>query len=196
MVEGATEPGLVARLRGGDPSAFDEVYQAYRPRIFSFLARLSGRREVAEDLSQETWIRLATRAQTLRPDTHLAAWLFTVARNLFISHCRSRQTDALRTGEMGCLSLPAHAHESPFEQAAASELAARLERALARLPVTCREVLLLVGTEGLTPAEAAVVLGVTPEAARQRLARGRALLATRLGSGRAAPAAQPPGGET
>jgi hypothetical protein len=75
------ERDLVARLKRGEPAAFDEAFDAYGSRLFSFLVRLSHRWEVAEDLLQETWLRLATRAPLLRDDTRLSAWLFTVARN-------------------------------------------------------------------------------------------------------------------
>ena len=70
--------------------------------------------------------------------------------------------------------------DSPFEQTAASELERRVETALATLPVTLREVLLLVGIEGLRPMDAAVVCGVSAETLRQRLKRARDLLAERL----------------
>ena len=70
--------------------------------------------------------------------------------------------------------------DSPFEQAAGSELEARLEAAVATLPVALREVLLLVAVEGLRPHEAAVVCRLSPEALRQRLKRARDLLARRL----------------
>jgi RNA polymerase sigma factor (sigma-70 family) len=69
---------------------------------------------------------------------------------------------------------------SPFDLASAGELERRVERALATLSPQHREVLLLVGYEGLTPTEAATVCGVTPEALRQRLSRARAALAGAL----------------
>src|SRR5215831_14783986 len=81
---------LVARLRSGDPDAFDALYDALHGRVFNFLARLSNSRDVAEDLSEETWLRLVTHAARLQPDTRVAAWLFTVDRNLYLSYCRSR----------------------------------------------------------------------------------------------------------
>jgi RNA polymerase sigma-70 factor (ECF subfamily) len=73
---------------------------------------------------------------------------------------------------------------SPLESLAASEAERRIEAALATLPVACREALLLVGVEGMRPAEAAAVCGITPEAMRQRLSRARALMAERLDEGR------------
>ena len=90
VMERDTELALVDRLRDGDPAAFDAVYEAYRARVFSFLARLARSREVAEDLAEDTWLRLVETAPRLRPDTRLGPWLFTVARNLYYSYCRSR----------------------------------------------------------------------------------------------------------
>ena len=77
-----TERLLVTRLRDGDTTAFDEVYDVYRARVFAFLLRMSRSRTVAEDLLDETWLRLVQYASTLRPDTRFGPWLFTVARNL------------------------------------------------------------------------------------------------------------------
>src|SRR4029077_19285149 len=74
---------LVARLRAGDTAAFDEVYDAYRPRVFGFMLRMSRNRTLAEDLLDETWLRLVSHAPRLVPDTRIGPWLFTVARNLY-----------------------------------------------------------------------------------------------------------------
>src|SRR3954468_19086831 len=81
---------LVERLRAGDPDAFDVVHGAFNGRLYNFLARLSNRRDVAEDLLEETWLRLVTHAGRLRADTRIGPWLFTVARHLHASYCRSR----------------------------------------------------------------------------------------------------------
>jgi RNA polymerase sigma-70 factor, ECF subfamily len=180
LVDRDTELALVERLRRGDTGAFDVVYDEYHARVFSFLARLSRRRDVAEDLAEETWLRLVSQSGRLRADTRLAPWLFTVARNLYASHCRARLLEDSHAANLIGL-WPAGAQvRSPFEETAANEADRRLEVALAELPATSREVLILVGIEGLTPAEAAVVCGVSPEAMRQRLSRARAQLARRL----------------
>src|SRR5438045_8763446 len=76
------EQVLVARLSAGDTGAFDEVYDAYRPRVFAFLLRMSRNRTLAEDLLDETWLRLVSHAPRLLGDTRLGPWLFTVTRNL------------------------------------------------------------------------------------------------------------------
>jgi RNA polymerase sigma-70 factor (ECF subfamily) len=173
-----SELALVARLRSGDVAAFDVVFERFNTSLFNFLARLSRRRDVAEDLLEETWLRLVARGHTLREDTRLAPWLFTVARNLYLSYCRSRALeDSHAAGLIGLWPSP---RPSPLETLAASETERRIEAALAVLPVASREALLLVGIEGLTPTEASEVCGISPEAMRQRLSRARALLARRL----------------
>jgi RNA polymerase sigma-70 factor (ECF subfamily) len=181
-MERDTELLLVGRLRDGDTAAFDAIYEAYRARLYSFLARLSRSRDVAEDLAEETWLRLVSTGSRLRPDTRLGPWLFTVARNLFYSYCRSRALD--ESAADGLISLwPAGSpRPSPFEEAAARELERRVEHGLAALPAPYREALLLVGVEGLTPSEAAGVCGLAPEAFRQRLSRARAALDRELGA--------------
>jgi RNA polymerase sigma-70 factor (ECF subfamily) len=175
------EAALVDGLRRRLPEAFDEVYEFYRPRLFAFLLRLSRSRTVAEDLLDETWLRLVAHAPDLRPDTRLAAWLFTVARNLYWTERRSwLRAEALEPALPG-LWPAAESWPSPFELASLGELERRVERALATLSPTYREVLLLVTHQGLTPSEAAAACNVTPEALRQRLARARAALGDALG---------------
>lgn len=175
------ERTLVGGLRSGDAAAFDAVYAQYRSRLYAFLARLSRSRDIADDLAEETWLRLVASGGRLRPDTRLGPWLFTVARNLYYSYCRSRATSEAASDGLIGLWPAGSPRPSPFEETAARELQRRLERALAAIPVTYREALLLVGVEELAPSEAASVCGVTPEAFRQRLSRARAALDKELG---------------
>lgn len=175
-----SERCLVERLRAGDTAAFDEVYDGYRPRVFAFLLRMSRSRTVAEDLLDETWLRLVRHARSLRPDTRIGPWLFTVARNLYWSHRRACVVEETREPELLTLWPASSSWPSPFDLAAAGELERRVEVALASLEAKHREILLLVAHEGLTPAEAAAVCGISPENFRQRLSRARAALAEKL----------------
>jgi RNA polymerase sigma-70 factor (ECF subfamily) len=171
---------LVGRLRTGDPAAFDAVHNAFNSRLYNFLARLSNHRDVAEDLLEETWLRLVKHAPHLRPDTRLGPWLFTVARHVHASYVRSRLLeDSHATGLLG---LWPHGRRgpSPLEAVEASETGRRLTAALASLPLAYREALLLIAIEGMKHSEAAEICGVTAEAMRQRVSRARALLARRL----------------
>ena len=180
FVDRESELALVARLRDGDPAAFEAVHGLFHRRLFNFLARLCRSRAVAEDLLEETWLRLVTRAATLRRDTRLSGWLFTVALNLYRSHCRARLVEDSHM--IGLLGLWPYGtpQPSPFELTAADEIERRLEAAIAALPLNCREALLLVGVVGLDAAEAAAICGISLEALRQRLHRARVLVAKRL----------------
>src|SRR5512135_2021728 len=139
-VEREIELRLVARLKAGDVAAFEAIYECFRPRLFSFLARLSRRRDVAEDLLEETWLRLVAKAADLSADTRLGPWLFTVARNLFASWCRHRAVDDGRILDLAVSWPGALPRESPFEATARGETERRLEVALARLTANDREV--------------------------------------------------------
>ena len=175
-----TEQALVERLRHGDEAAFDAVYDAFNLRLFTFLLRLTRRHHVAEDLLEETWLRLVKHAHRLHADTRVGAWLFTVARNLHVSYVRSRLIEDSATAGLMTIWPFSIDRTSPFEATAASELERRIERALASLPTASREVLLLIGVAGLDHADAADVCGITPEALRQRLRRARVMLAQAL----------------
>jgi RNA polymerase sigma factor (sigma-70 family) len=162
---------LVDRLRRCDRAAFRELYARFAQPTFAFLMRLARRRDAAEDLQQETWLAVARHAARLAPDSDLGAWIFTVARNQFRSWRRRAPEPT--------------ADEADVELAAARDPVAGagdvdLERALAALPEMHREILLLVGVEGLSTDRAAQVLAIRPDAARQRLARARAALAEAL----------------
>ena len=175
-----TELALVARLRARDGDAFDAVHAEFNTRLFGFLARLSRRRELAEDLLEETWLRFVDVAPRLREDTRLGPFLFTIARNLHVSYCRARVLEDSRSMEMAGMWPLGTPPPSPFESTVASETGDRIDRALASLSAASREALLLIAVEGMKPAEAAMVCGISPEAMRQRISRARAEIARQL----------------
>ena len=179
-MERECELAVVARLRAGDMNAFDQVYEAFHARLFNFLARLARNRDTAEDLVEEMWLRFVDHAPTLKPDTTLAPLLFTIARNLHVSYCRSRHLEDSYSVDFVDLWPSASTQPSPFESSVANETGRRIEQALAAMPAIYREALLLVTVEGMKPADAAAVCGVSPEAMRQRLSRARAFVAHEL----------------
>lgn len=160
---------LLERSQQGDEAAFDALYSRYATRLHSYLLRFTGSRATAEDLLQEVFIRLC-REQGLRvPEDRLAPWLYTVARNVAISHGRSlsrrRARDAAAHGTV--------LHPTP--DASREPLALRrlelagLQAALAELPEPQREVVLLKLTGGLSHAEIAALQGVPVGTVKSRL---------------------------
>jgi RNA polymerase sigma-70 factor (ECF subfamily) len=175
------ELSLVKRLRQGDADAFDRIHAEFNTRLFNFLARLSRHRDVAEDLLEETWLRFVDHAPRLRPDTTIGPFLFTIARNLHVSYCRSRHLEDSYAPDMIGLWPSASSRPSPFDESVANETGSRIDRLLAEMPAVYREALLLVGVEGMRANEAAAICGVSHDDMRQRVSRARALLARGLG---------------
>lgn len=165
------EAQALAWLKQGDVRGFDWAYARYAGSVFGFLVRLARSRALAEDLFQHTFLRLAERGSSLRPDSDLRAWLFSVARNAFHSEVRARGARA----DTSLAPLP-RAAEAPEVGLALADL----EHALAALEPEDRELLLLVGVEGLSHAQLAAVLGVDAVTVRKRVSRARSRLAQAL----------------
>jgi RNA polymerase sigma-70 factor (ECF subfamily) len=163
---------LVALLRHRDPRGFERAYAAYAAPLLGFLRRLSGRPELADDLLQHVFLRLAERGPELRRDSDLRAWLYTVARNAYLTHVR--RSPAL--AEEAALEALA----SPPPDVEARLLLGDVERALGALRLEDREVLLLLAVEELDRDAVAQLLGVDQVALRQRLSRARSRLLAEL----------------
>jgi RNA polymerase sigma-70 factor (ECF subfamily) len=175
-----SESEIVAGLRRCDAAAFDALYTHYRARIHGFLLRLTGRRDEAADLFQETWMNVARAAPRLREDTRLAPWLFTIARNKWVSHRRWTMLDLSQLVAIGDDAHFAATGPQPDEELSASRAAARIERGIGALPAALREALLLVAVEGFDQKEAAAILGIRHDLLRQRVSRARERLAALL----------------
>lgn len=173
---------LIEALKAGGDAAFEAVYAQERAALYAFLVRLSGDTNVAADLYQNVWLKLARHAQRLRPDTSIRAWLLTVARHEYISY---RRAQALDLSRLLALDRPAATLEPSDPRL--SELAT----ALASLGDRDRELLLLTSVQGLSADQAAQALGVSAAALRQRLSRARRRLSELLAELAVEPSAEP-----
>ncbi|GAB4469874.1 MAG: RNA polymerase sigma factor [Burkholderiaceae bacterium] len=164
-----------------------EQLQAHIPRLRRYARALTGSREAADDLTQDTleraWIKRGLwREQAGRADGKLRAWLFAVMHNVFVNGVK-------RTRRLESLDELSAAHPEPAAGASAETDAALsdLQAALRRLPDEQREVLLLVGLEQLSYAEAAQALDVPIGTVMSRLSRARERLRQLLDEGGAGP---------
>jgi RNA polymerase sigma-70 factor (ECF subfamily) len=167
-------------LRRGNPRGFDAIYARYRDRIYAFLFRLTGRRDAADDLFQETFLALASKGPALWPDSNLGSWLFTVARHAFLDAERRRRPGA--TAELG--GGDGRLVEGSSASLPSAVTLSEIERGLLALSSDDRQLLLLVGVEGMGQDEVARVLEIEPGTLRQRVVRARARLAGVLDHGR------------
>jgi RNA polymerase sigma-70 factor (ECF subfamily) len=164
-------------LRRRDPDLLEGLIGRYRYRLFRYLLCLTGRRELAEDLFQETWIRVLERGHQYNRKWKFEAWLFSIARNLVIDYQRRRQPRFLdllggAEGEEVELEIEAKGVASAFELLSQREDGERLAGALDRLPATYREVLVLRFQEDLALEEIAAVVAAPLSTVKSRLYRG------------------------
>ena len=174
------ETAKIARgLRERDMELLADLVERYQHRLVRYLLYLTGRRESAEDLAQETWVRVLQRGSQYNGRQRFEPWLFAIARNLTIDYLRKKrkavQTASLPNDRDAILLLPTSG-PSPFEAAARSQDAIRLAGQLQILPPLYREALLLRFQEELSLSEIAQVLGAPVTTVTSRIYRGLAAL--------------------
>jgi RNA polymerase sigma-70 factor (ECF subfamily) len=178
------ETGLNAamdRYACGDASAFAVVHRALLPRLRAFLTRMTGSPTLADDLVQETFLRMHRARATFVAGGAVLPWAYAIARNVHLDHGRSAR---LRKTER----LPSDPGAEPEDQSAtdaesaaiAAQAARTVERVLARLPPQQREAFVLIRYEGLSVQDAAAILGATPTAVKLRAFRAYEALRAEL----------------
>ena len=175
-----TETAKIARgLRERDMQLLADLVERYQHRLVRYLLYLTGMREYAEDLAQETWIRVLQRGSQYNGRQRFDPWLFAIARNLAIDYLRKKRkavpTVSLPDDHDAVLLVPSSG-PSPFEAAARSEDAMSLAGRLQILSPLYREALLLRFQEDLSLAEIAQVLGAPVTTVTSRIYRGLAAL--------------------
>lgn len=181
---------LTRGLRRRDPDLLDQLIEQYHYRLFRYLLSLTGNREAAEDLFQETWIRVLERGQQYNDKWKFGTWLFTIARNLFLDSMRRKNplagSSLEELEEMPELSeRSASETPSPFDLQTRREESEGVVRALEHLPTTYREVLMLRFQEDLSLEEIATVVAAPLPTVKSRLYRGMEALKDLLQGGRA-----------
>ena len=157
----------LARLRGCDPDALAELINRYQHRLYRYLVRLAP--EAAEDLFQQTWLRVVESIRHYDPRRGFDAWLFAIAHNLAIDHLRRRAPASL--GEPGEEWLAAPDPDA-CERLLAGERRAAVAAAMSELPSLYRETLSLRFEEDMKLEEIAEAVGAPLATVKSRQRRG------------------------
>jgi len=162
------EHRLIRCAQQGDRPAFARLVETYYDRLYRWLYHLAHDRHVAEDLTQETFLKAFAGLAKFQAGSNFRAWLFRIAHNSFINLRRAvrRQRESLPED------LPAR-EAGPAERAEHTEERALLAQAVTRLPSDFRAAFLLRVEEGLAFRQIANVLGLTEETARWRVFKAR-----------------------
>src|SRR6201995_5589387 len=162
IAQASSENAAIAQgLKKQNPELLDELIEIYQHRLLRYLLFLTGKREVAEDLFQETWMRVLLRGAQYNGKARFDTWLFTIARNLVIDLSRKRTMASLdEMSEGGEDERPfeiAMGGPSPLDQFQSREDCAEVGEVLLKLEPTYREVLVLRFYEELSLEEIATV---------------------------------------
>ncbi|MCB9730469.1 MAG: RNA polymerase sigma factor [Deltaproteobacteria bacterium] len=179
MEQELSDEQLMKRYLAGHPSAFQELMARHGQKIFNYVLRQMRDPSVAEDLTQEVFLRVVHRAQTFREEARFTTWLFSIARNLCVDTARKakhRRTVALdapldRSGDGGATMLDRVADGGPGPDRRTRDKRFRecLDSAMARLPDEQREVFLMREVEGLKFREIAEVVGIPENTVKSRM---------------------------
>jgi RNA polymerase sigma-70 factor, ECF subfamily len=159
---------VVALAQEGRESAYRELIRRYERPVFSLLFRMVRDRELSEDLSQETFIKVLNHIDRYRPEFKFSSWLFKIANNLAIDHLRRRQLDTISmSGSPHAATAEAleatsfeiaSEQESALEEMASREVGSAIEQAIARLRPEYRSCIMLRHVEGRSYEEISATL--------------------------------------
>lgn len=177
---------LVEALQTGDDSALDVLVDRHREPLRRFVYRYLRNEAAADDVTQETFVRLYFKARDFRPKSTVKTWIYTIALNL----CRDRfRRLARRRGDVS-IDAPARGDglrpeiadraPSPAAQAGEADRFVQLQRAIDALPEKLREALVLFSLEERSQHEVAAILGITPKAVETRVYHARMKLRAAL----------------
>lgn len=177
----------MAKLAGGHDAALNNLMERHGPAVFHFLFRMLGNEEDAQDMAQETFVRVYRARGTYDSGQKFSTWLFTIAGNLARNHIRWRtrhpnvSLDAeADTDSQPLVDIIPAVSRDPQQAATAEEQAQAVRDAVQALPNDLREALVMCEWHELPVAEAATILSTTPKAVESRLYRARQVLRQQL----------------
>jgi RNA polymerase sigma-70 factor, ECF subfamily len=180
-----SEASAIARgLRRRDPDLLDRLIEQYQHRLLRYLVYLVGNRDLAEDLFQETWIRVLERGHQYDGKHEFSTWLYAVARNLTIDYLRKKSPVSLdglmEEDEDHAPMEPPDTRPGAWELVLQQEQAEKINAALVGIPTEYRETVVLRFQEGLALDEIAMVTGAKLGTVKSRLYRGLNMLMSQL----------------
>jgi RNA polymerase sigma-70 factor (ECF subfamily) len=171
-------------LRRRDPELLHRLVVQYQHRLLRYLVHLTNRRELAEDLFQETWVRVLERGHQYDGRSEFCTWLYSVGRNLTLDYWRKRNPvslDGLLEDDQARFE-PADAHPDAWEHVAQHQERERIAASLVEIPAQYREAVVLRIQDGMSLEEISALTGVPLGTVKSRLYRGLDMLTKKLGT--------------
>jgi RNA polymerase sigma-70 factor (ECF subfamily) len=167
------ERKIVLRILGGERDSYALLVNAYQGAIFNLAYRMTGSRQDADDLAQETFIRAFRSLRHFDPEKRFFTWLYTIGLNLIRNHLKKRgRAMARETAERRDSKLEIRDESGTEQELIRSQELHRLEEALQKLPVDLREAVVLRFYQDLSFEEIAAITNASLSAAKMRVYRG------------------------
>jgi RNA polymerase sigma-70 factor (ECF subfamily) len=178
MVLQDTEKQLIEGCRRGDPEAFRALFEKYKDLVYSVALRYSGDPAVAQDIAQDTFLKLFSALGSFRGDSNFEAWLYRmVVNSCFDRKRKTRRLTPLLDGILDALRTP---EVSVLDEVLRSEMSTYVRSVVDGLPANQKMVVVLRYTQGLSYEEIAGILGCSTGTVASRLNRAHKLLERRL----------------
>ena len=181
-----SDQAVVECARDGEEAAYRELLRRYQRPVFSLIYRMVRDRELAEDLAQETFVKVLNALDRYRPEYKFSSWVFKIANNAAIDHLRRKELDTLSLEGGPDATTPERVEattlqlgdpsESPLEELEARELGSAIERAIGRLRPEYRACIMLRHVEGRSYDEIAEILELPLGTVKTYIHRARAEL--------------------
>jgi RNA polymerase sigma-70 factor (ECF subfamily) len=172
---------LIDRTLAGDPSAFGLLVHRYQDRLFNTLVQVTGSREEAEDVAQDTFVHAYTKLKQFQQRSSFYTWVYRIAMNLSVSRRRrKRPSESIEFGREHAGIEPLDGLDSPVQQLERQERIALIRLALDSLNEEARTILVLRELDGCCYDSIAEVLDVPVGTVRSRLHRARLQLKRQL----------------
>lgn len=173
---------LIDRIQAGDPDAFADLYARHRQRVFMFAYCRVKRREVAEDITQEVFVRALRAVGRFQTVGSVGGWLLMIARNIIVDRFKSKpfQMETLAADPGGQGVAEYRRYFDPEDSALTGLVAADVHAALAELTEEQRQALVLQFWHGMSMVEIGEVMGRNVPAVKSLLLRGRAAMLRQL----------------
>jgi len=173
MMDSKTEPEIIARVLSGDRQAYALLVEAYNGPIFNLAYRMTGSREDADDLTQETFIRAYQNLRRYDRSKKFFTWLYTIGINLIRNHLKKNVRDiSYLAAADSALEHHTQEHTREVGETLSDDRMNRLEQVIRKLPVDLREAIILKFVQDLTFEEVAAVTGDSVSAVKMRIYRG------------------------
>jgi RNA polymerase sigma-70 factor (ECF subfamily) len=173
---------LIQRCLAGDQAAWEQIVRSYRRRVFNIAYKFTGRHDLAEDLTQDVFVKIFKSLDTFDRRANFQTWLVSVSRNLCIDHYRSvrKERESIdRDVDPGDLA-PVAPTTSPYAALEATDRAVLLRRGLKELAPSLREAVVMRDLQELSYQEIADKLGLPEGTVKSRINRGRNELARQI----------------